>query len=109
MFLGILLLLAVLWATAIVQPGGTDFLRVSVTSLNGHLLTVLDALIGIVLLGVMAALRGFAIVAGIILFMLWGLSVLGYVRIEGIPVAALAVLVVILGGVVQTISHWAKR
>jgi len=105
----ILLILTILWIVAVLQPGGTDFVRVSVFSLNGRTLTVLDALIAAALLGVMAWLRGAVAIAGVLLFVLWGMSVLGYVRVEGVPVAALAVLVMILGGVVQVMGHWARR
>lgn len=109
MFAAILLVLTALWLVAVLQPGGIDFVRVSVFSFNGRTLTVLDALIAAALLGVMAWLRGAVAVAGVLLFVLWGMSVLGYVRIEGVPLAALAVLVVILGGVVQVMGHWARR
>ena len=109
MLAALLLLLALLWALAVVQPGGLDFLRVSLFSLNGHVLTVLDALIAIAILGVMAAFRGPIAVTGAALFALWGLSIFGFVQIEGVPVALLAVLVIILGGVIQLMSHWARR
>jgi len=109
MLAAILVVLTALWIVAVAQPGGTDFVRVSFLSLNGRMLTVLDVLMAAALLGVMAALRGAVAVAGILLFTLWGMSVFGYVRIEGVPVAALAVLVVILGGVVQAMGHWARR
>ena len=109
MLAAILLVLALLWAVAVVRPGGLDFLRVSVLALNGHVLTILDALIAIAMLGVMAAFRGPIAVTGAVLFLLWGLSIFGLVQIQGVPVAALAVLVVILGGVVQLMSHWARR
>ena len=105
----LLLVLALLWAVAAVQPGGFDFLRVSLFSLNGHVLTVLDALIAIAILGVMAAFRGAVALTGVALFVLWGLSIFGFVRIQGVPVAMLAVLVIILGGVIQLMSHWARR
>ena len=45
-------------AVAVVQPGGLDFLRVSLFTLNGHVLTIIDALIAIVIVGTMAAFRG---------------------------------------------------
>ena len=109
MLAAILVVLTLLWIVAVVQPGGTDFLRVSIASPAGHRLTVLDALMAAALLGVMAWLRGAVAIAGVLLFVLWGMSVLGYVRIEGVPVAALAVLVVIVGGAVQVIGHWARR
>ena len=105
----VLLVLALLWSAAVLQPGGLDFLRVSVYSVNGQVVTVLHALTALALLCVMAAFRGAVAVTGVLLFVLWGLSIVGVVQIQGVPVAALAVLVIILGGVVQVMSHWAKR
>ena len=105
----LLLVLALLWAIAVIRPGGLDFLRVSVFSLNGHVLTVLDAMMAIAMVIVMAAFRGPIAVTGAALFVLWGLSIFGFVQIQGMPVAALAVLVIILGGVVQLMAHWARR
>ena len=109
MLAAILLVLALLWALAVIRPGGMDFLRVSVFSLNGHVLTILDALIAIAIVGVMAAFRGPVAITGAALFVLWGLCLFGYLQIQGVPVAALAVLVIILGGVVQLMAHWARR
>jgi hypothetical protein len=109
MLAAILLVLALLWAIAVVQPGGLDFLRVSLVTLNGQVLTIIDALIAIVIVGTMAAFRGAVALTGAALFVLFGLSIFGYVHIQGVPVAALAVLVIILGGVVQLMSHWARR
>jgi hypothetical protein len=109
MLAALLLLLALLWAVAVVQPGGLNFLRVSLFTLNGQIITVLDSLIAIVILGVMAAFRGPIAITGAALFALWGLSIFGYVQIQGVPVALLAVLVIILGGVIQLMSHWARH
>lgn len=109
MLAALLLVLALLWAVAVLQPGGLDFLRVSLFSLNGHVLRIVDALMAIAILGVMAAFRGAIAMTGAALLLLWGLSIFGFVQIQGVPVAALAVLVIILGGVVQLMAHWAQR
>lgn len=103
MLIAVILVLMILWALGFLQIVNVDFLRVAIANVGGRAVTILDALIGLSIVMVAVALRGpLGIVVGVLL-VLWALSVVGIVVVEGIPLNALLVLVLIVGLVVHVL------
>ena len=103
MLIAVILVLMILWALGFLQIVNVDFLRVAIANVGGRAVTILDALIGLSIVMVAVALRGpLGIVVGVLL-VLWALSVVGIVVVEGIPLNALLVLDLIVGLVVHVL------
>ncbi len=105
----ILLVLAILMSVAVFQPGGPDFLRVSVATVNAHTVTVLEVLSVMTVLVVMVAFRGAIAIAGAALLVLWSVWAFNVIRIDSMAAVAMAAFVILLGGIAHIVSAWAKH
>jgi hypothetical protein len=109
MLTALFLVLLVLWLLGFLQIGNLDFLRVVVFRVGARGVTVLDTLIAIAVVWVIAALPGpLAISAGVLLI-LWALTIAGVVAVEGIPLNALIILVIIVGLLVHILTRRGPR
>lgn len=103
--IGFVLVLAMLWALTFAQPGGTDFLRVRVFQLGPNVVRMLDLLTGLTIVGLMASMSGpLRLTAGILL-LLWFVTLLGIPQIQGVQLAPLIVLIIVIGATVQIVTH----
>jgi hypothetical protein len=99
------LVLAMLWALTIAQPGGTDFLRVRVFQIGPNVIRTLDILTGLAIVGLMVSMPGpLRLTAGILL-VLWAVSLLGIPQVQGVQLAPLIVLIIVIGATVQIVTH----
>ena len=96
MLIALLLVLVILWALGFLRIGDLDFLRVPAITIDGRVVTLLDILVALTVIFVIAALPGPLGIAAGILLILWLLSVLGLIAIEGVPLSTLIILVIIL-------------
>ena len=99
------LVLAMLWALAFTAPGGADFLKVRVLQQGITIVRVLDVLTGLGIVGLMVTMRGpLALTAGVLL-VLWLLTLLGIPQIQGVEIAPLILLVIVMGATVHIVTH----
>jgi hypothetical protein len=103
--LAFVLVLAVLWALTLTQPGGIDFVQVRVFQRGDTVIRVLDVLTGLAIVGLIVAMRGPLALTGCALLVLWLLTLLGVPEVQGVAVAPLVVLVIIVGATVQIVTH----
>ena len=105
MLIILLVLLAMLSTYTLMQPTGLDFLHVRAFTVGTAPFRVLDVLIGLGILGVVAATRGPLAVAAGTLFVLWLKTLFGVNQAFGFDVSPLIVYVIVVGGVVQAVSR----
>ena len=105
MLIALLLLLVILWSLGFLRIGDLDFLRVPVITIDGRAVTLLDILVALTVIFVIAALPGPLGFAAGILLILWLLSVLGLIAIEGIPLSTLIILAIIVGLLVHALRR----
>src|SRR6185436_13809674 len=99
------MVLAMLWALTFAQPGGADFLKVRVFQQGFTIVRVLDVLTGLGIVGLMVSMRGpLALTAGVML-VLWTLTLLGIPKVQGIEIAPIIVLVIVMGATVHIVTH----
>ena len=99
------LVLTILWALTLTQPGGSDFFRVRVFQQGVTIVRVLDVLTGLAILGLIVSMRGPLALTGCVLFALWLLTLLGVPQIQGVPLAPLIVLIIVMGATVHIVTH----
>jgi hypothetical protein len=105
MLIVLVLALAALSTYTLMQPTGLDFLRVSAFKIGATNIKVVDMLTGLGILGVIAASRGPLAVASGAMFVLWLMTLFGLNRLFGLDVSPLIVYVIVVGGVVQVVTH----
>jgi len=102
------LVLAMLWALTFAAPGGADFLKVHVLQRGFTIVRVLDVLTGLGIVGLMVTMRGpLALTAGVML-VLWLLTLAGIPQIQGVQIAPVIVLVIVMGATVHIVTHKAR-
>ncbi len=97
--------LALLWALTLVQPGGSDFLRARVIQQGFVIVRVIDVLTGLAIVGLMVSMPGPLALTGAVLFALWLAALVGLPQMQGLAVAPLVVLIVIIGATVHIVTH----
>jgi hypothetical protein len=102
------LVLALLWALAVAQPGGADFLKVRVVQEGFTIVRVLDVLTGLAIVGLMVSMRGPLSLTAAVMLVLWILTLLGIPQIQGVEIAPLIVLVIVMGATVHIVTHKAR-
>lgn len=97
--------LAVLWALTMAQPGGTDFLRVRVVQIGTTVIRTIDLLTGMAIVGLMVTMRGpLALTAGALLI-LWILTLFGVPQVQGVALPPLIVMIIVIGTTVHIVTH----
>lgn len=99
------LLLTGLWLVTIVQPGGLDFLRVTAFRIASIPFTVVDVLTGLLIVGVIATVRGPLAIAGCALLVLWIMTLVGIPRLSGVALAPVIVFVIVVGATVHVVTY----
>ena len=99
------LVLAMLWALTFAQPGGADFLKVRVLQQGVTIVRVLDVLTGLGIVGLMVTMRGPLALTSAAMLVLWLLTLLGIPQIQGVEIAPVIVLVIIMGATVHIVTH----
>ena len=99
------LVLAMLWALTFAQPGGADFLKVRVLQQGFTIVRVLDVLTGLGIVGLMVTMRGPLALTSAVMLVLWMLTLLGIPQIQGVEIAPVIVLVIIMGATVHIVTH----
>lgn len=97
--------LAVLWVITFTNPAGTDFLRVTAFNIPDHPIKGLDVLIGLVILGIGAAMSGPLRATAGALFVLWLLTLMGVPRVAGVPLQPVIVMIIVVGGAVHAVTY----
>jgi hypothetical protein len=97
--------LAVLWIGTVSQVGGTDFLRVTAFQFGQTTMRVTDVATGLVILGIIATMRGPLMLTGVALLVLWVLTLLGIPRVQGVPLEPLILLIIVVGTCVHVVTH----
>ena len=97
--------LAVLWIGTVTQVGGTDFLRVTAFQFGQTTMKVSDVATGLVIVGIIATMRGPLMLTGVALLTLWVLTLLGIPRIQGVPLEPLILLIIVIGTCVHVVTH----
>ena len=105
MLLILLLALTGLATYTYLQPTGMDFLRVEAFKVGATSIKTVDMLTGLGIVGVIAASRGPMMVAAGAMFALWVMTLFGLTRFIGMDVSPLIVYVIVVGGVVQVVTH----
>ena len=100
-----ILVLAMLWALTFAQPGGADFLKVRVYQQGFTIVRVLDVLTGLGIVGLMVTMRGPLALTAAVMLGLWALTLLGVPQIQGIEIAPVIVLVIVMGATVHIVTH----
>jgi hypothetical protein len=103
--IGFVLVLAILWALTLTQPGGGDFIRVRVYQQGFTVIRVIDVLTGLVIVGLMVTMRGPLALTAAVLLVLWLLTLLGIPQIQGVALGPLIVLIIIMGATVHIVTH----
>jgi len=101
--------LAVLWIGTVTQVGGTDFLRVTALQVGQTTFRVTDFAIGLVLIGIIATMRGPLMLTGVALLVLWVLTLLGIPRVQGVPLEPLILLIIVIGTCVHIVTHRSSK
>ncbi|MFN8637452.1 MAG: hypothetical protein U0893_26675 [Chloroflexota bacterium] len=103
--IALVILLVVLWLLTVTQIGGLDFLRVTALTVGDKSFKVTDFAIGLVIVAVIATMRGPLQMTGIALFVLWVLTLMGIPRVQGIPLEPLILLIIVIGTSVHVVTH----
>lgn len=99
------IVLALLWALTLTQPGGTDFVRVRVFQQGVTIIRVLDVLTGAAILGLLITMHGPLRWTAGVLLVLWALTLIGVPQIQGVAISPLIVLIIIMGATVHIVTH----
>ena len=99
------LVLAMLWALTFAQPGGADFLKVTVFQRGATIVRAIDVLTGLAIVGLMVTMRGPLSLTAAALLVLWLLTLLGIPRIAGVDLGPIIVLVIVMGATVHIVTH----
>jgi len=99
------LVLAMLWALTFAAPGGADFLKVRVYQQAFTIIRVLDVLTGLGIVGLMVTMRGPLALTAAVMLVLWALTLAGIPQIQGVEIAPVIVLVIIMGATVHIVTH----
>jgi hypothetical protein len=99
------LVLAMLWALTFAQPGGADFLKVRVFQQGVTIVRLIDVLTGLAIVGVMVTMRGPLSLTAAVLLVLWLLTLLGIPQVQGVELAPLIVLIIVMGATVHIVTH----
>jgi len=102
------LVLMMLWALTFAQPGGADFLKVRVFHQGFTIVRVLDVLTGLGIVGLMVTMRGPLAMTAAVMLALWVLTLLGIPQIQGVELAPVIVLVIVMGATVHIVTHRAQ-
>ena len=102
------LVLAMLWALTFAQPGGADFIKVRVYQQGFTIIRVLDVLTGLGIVGLMVTMRGPLALTAAVLLGLWALTRVGIPQIQGVEIAPVIVLVIVMGATVHIVTHKAR-
>ncbi len=105
MLVALIVVLFILWLLGFLEIENLGFLRTPVFRADGAVVTLLDLLVGLAIILVIAALPGPLGIAAGVLFVLWLLSLAGLIAIEGIPLGALILLVLIIGLLVHLFTR----
>ena len=100
-----ILVLAMLWALTFAAPGGGDFLKVRVYQQSFTIIRVLDVLTGLGIVGLMVTMRGPLALTAAVMLVLWALTLAGIPQIQGVEIAPVIVLVIIMGATVHIVTH----
>jgi hypothetical protein len=103
--IGFVLVLIMLWALTFAAPGGADFLRARVLQQGTLIIRVLDVLTGLAILGLVVTMRGPLALTGVVLLVLWALTLFGIPRISGVEIAPIIVIVIAMGATVHIVTH----
>lgn len=103
--IGFVLVLAILWALTLTQPGGGDFIRARVYQQGFTVIRVIDVLTGLVIVGLMVTMRGPLALTAAVLLVLWLLTLLGIPQVQGVALGPLIVLIIIMGATVHIVTH----
>jgi hypothetical protein len=99
------LVLAVLWALTLTQPGGSDFVRIRVFQSGVTVIRVLDVLICMAILALLVTMRGPLRIMSAALLVLWALTLVGVPQVMGVSISPLIVLIIIMGATVHIVTH----
>ena len=105
MLVALLLALIVLWLLGLLPLGTADFLRVRVFPIGAGVVTVLDLLLAVLVLVLMAAVRGPLAIACGLLLVLWAMTIAGVVAVQGVPLSTLIILVIIAGLMIHILTR----
>ncbi|MCC6174322.1 MAG: hypothetical protein IT305_03365 [Chloroflexi bacterium] len=105
MLTALAVVLATLWLITLLQPSGLAFLQATALRVAGLPISVETVLIALVILAIIAVVRGPIGLAGIILLVFWGLTVVGYTTYQGVALAPMIVFIVIVGTAVHAVTN----
>ena len=105
MLLILVLLLAGLTAYTMMQPTGTDFLRIGAYHFGAVTVTVKDLLIGLGIIGIVLMTRGPLMVASAAMFVLWGTTLFGVNNALGFDASPVIVWLIIIAGVIHVVTY----
>ena len=101
----LVVVIAALWLTTYIEPGGTDFLRVTVFKVGFNVIRVQDMLIGLVILCMLIATRGPMAFTAAALLVLWAMNLFGLPQLFGFDVLPVVVLVLMVGVCVHFVTQ----
>src|SRR5262245_7642296 len=93
----LVILLAALWLTTMTNPGGSDFLRVTVFKYGFNVIRVQDMLIGLVIICMIIATRGPLSFTSAAMLVLWAMNLFGVPQLFGFEILPVVVVVMLVG------------
>jgi hypothetical protein len=101
----LVVVIAVLWLTAYTEPGGTDFMRVTVFKAGFNVIRVQDMMIGLVLVCMVIAMRGPLAFTSAALLVIWAMNLFGVPQLFGVEVLPVVVIVLMVGVCVHFVTQ----